>query len=260
MRLSHRLVWVKGCGSSVLSGCFTVGCAVLCCAALCLHHAGVETLGGKYELHDLVQLDAHTAGVIVGIDKDTARVLTNQSTLQKNDIRLCRVSVGSSTEAHCFLLCSVVPCLAWVKVCFWGLPRLFCFLSWLWPLSLAEPWPKCVQPRAGTRSGYADFLQTTREQSERRYVPASPPSPDPAPIGLCLLQKNGCCHLQGNMRVLCCVLCAAGDRHCSQAAGQQGIHHRHVQQHRQRGGLCHGRGRRSSSSQSGGGRQEGEGR
>jgi transcription elongation factor len=52
---------------------------------------GVETLGGKYELHDLVQLDAHTAGVIVGIDKDTARVLTNQSTLQKNDIRLCRV-------------------------------------------------------------------------------------------------------------------------------------------------------------------------
>lgn len=37
-------------------------------------------------------LDANTAGVIVGIDKDTARVLTNQSTLQKNDIRLCRVS------------------------------------------------------------------------------------------------------------------------------------------------------------------------
>jgi transcription elongation factor len=54
--------------------------------------SGVETLGGKYELHDLVQLDAHTAGVIVGIDKDTARVLTNQSTLQNNDIRLCRVS------------------------------------------------------------------------------------------------------------------------------------------------------------------------
>jgi transcription elongation factor len=63
---------------------------VLCCAVLC---SGVETLGGKYELHDLVQLDAHTAGVIVGIDKDTARVLTNQSTLQKNDIRLCRVSI-----------------------------------------------------------------------------------------------------------------------------------------------------------------------
>jgi hypothetical protein len=40
----------------------------------------------------LVQLDAHTAGVIVGIDKDTARVLTNQSTLQKNDIRYCKVS------------------------------------------------------------------------------------------------------------------------------------------------------------------------
>jgi hypothetical protein len=57
-------------------------------------HAGVETLGGKYELHDLVQLDAHTAGIIVGINKDTARVLTNQSTLQKNDIRLCRVGAG----------------------------------------------------------------------------------------------------------------------------------------------------------------------
>lgn len=63
-----------------------------------LYCPGVETLGGKYELHDLVQLDAHTAGVIVGIDKDTARVLTNQSTLQKNDIRLCRVS-GSAV--HC---------------------------------------------------------------------------------------------------------------------------------------------------------------
>jgi transcription elongation factor len=27
--------------------------------------AGTETLGGKYELHDLVQLDANTAGVTV---------------------------------------------------------------------------------------------------------------------------------------------------------------------------------------------------
>jgi len=75
--------------------CAVLCCAVLCCAVLCC--PGVETLGGKYELHDLVQLDAHTAGVIVGIDKDTARVLTNQSTLQKNDIRLCRVS-GSAVR------------------------------------------------------------------------------------------------------------------------------------------------------------------
>ncbi len=71
----------------------------MCCAALCvLRSTGVETLGGKYELHDLVQLDAHTAGVIVGIDKDTARVLTNQSTLQKNDIRLCRVSAARAPD------------------------------------------------------------------------------------------------------------------------------------------------------------------
>lgn len=68
---------------------------LLCCVS---RTSGVETLGGKYELHDLVQLDAHTAGVIVGIDKDTARVLTNQSTLQKNDIRYCKVS---GTRAGC---------------------------------------------------------------------------------------------------------------------------------------------------------------
>lgn len=70
---------------------------MLCYAVLC---SGVETLGGKYELHDLVQLDAHTAGVIVGIDKDTARVLTNQSTLQKNDIRLCRVRTHQLQQQH----------------------------------------------------------------------------------------------------------------------------------------------------------------
>lgn len=48
-------------------------------------------LGGKYELHDLVQLDANTAGVIIGIDKDYARVLTNSSTIAKPDVRMCKV-------------------------------------------------------------------------------------------------------------------------------------------------------------------------
>lgn len=55
--------------------------------------AGIETLGGKYELHDLVQIDANTAGVIIGIEKDVARVLTNSSTMQNADIRMCRVCV-----------------------------------------------------------------------------------------------------------------------------------------------------------------------
>ena len=71
---------------------FKLVCCCACGVLLCVCMSGVETLGGKYELHDLVQLDAHTAGVIISIDKDTARVLTNQSTLQKNDVRLCRVS------------------------------------------------------------------------------------------------------------------------------------------------------------------------
>ncbi|KAF8065846.1 SPT5 [Scenedesmus sp. PABB004] len=53
---------------------------------------GIESLGGKYELHDLVALDANTAGVIIAIDKDTARVLTNASTPAKQDVRLCRES------------------------------------------------------------------------------------------------------------------------------------------------------------------------
>jgi hypothetical protein len=87
-----------------------------CC---CLLHtyisAGVETLGGKYELHDLVQLDTHTAGIIVGINNDTARVLTNQSTLQKNEFRMCRVrdTLGCchDTDVHCTVLyCTVLHC------------------------------------------------------------------------------------------------------------------------------------------------------
>ncbi len=52
---------------------------------------GIETLGGKYELHDLVQLDAHTAGVIIAIEADSARVLTSASTAARQDVRLCKV-------------------------------------------------------------------------------------------------------------------------------------------------------------------------
>lgn len=61
-----------------------------CCVAV-----GIETLGGKYELHDLVQLDANTAGVIIAIEKEVARVLTNNSTPTQPDVRICRVGFAS---------------------------------------------------------------------------------------------------------------------------------------------------------------------
>ncbi|KAK9811747.1 hypothetical protein WJX72_009461 [[Myrmecia] bisecta] len=51
---------------------------------------GLDTFG-QYELHDLVVLDQQTAGIIVAVDKDTCRVLTNQGTPEKPDIRLCRL-------------------------------------------------------------------------------------------------------------------------------------------------------------------------
>jgi hypothetical protein len=38
-----------------------------------------------------VQLDSNLAGVIVAIDKDCARVLSNQSTIAKPDVRTCKV-------------------------------------------------------------------------------------------------------------------------------------------------------------------------
>ena len=34
---------------------------------------------GEYELHDLAVLDHSTTGMIIAIDKDTCRVLTNQA-------------------------------------------------------------------------------------------------------------------------------------------------------------------------------------
>lgn len=46
---------------------------------------------GDYELFDLVVLDAQTVGVIIGVDKDSCRVLTNQGRPDSPDIRICRL-------------------------------------------------------------------------------------------------------------------------------------------------------------------------
>jgi transcription elongation factor SPT5 len=50
---------------------------------------GVEVLG-SYNLHDLVQLDNNTAGVIFKIEREAARVLTSNGTLERPEIRVCR--------------------------------------------------------------------------------------------------------------------------------------------------------------------------
>jgi transcription elongation factor SPT5 len=46
---------------------------------------------GDYELFDLVSLDPTTVGVIVGVDKDSCRVMTNQGRPDKPDVRICRL-------------------------------------------------------------------------------------------------------------------------------------------------------------------------
>lgn len=46
---------------------------------------------GEYDLFDFVALDASTVGVIVGVDKDSCRVLTNQGRPERADIRICRL-------------------------------------------------------------------------------------------------------------------------------------------------------------------------
>lgn len=46
---------------------------------------------GDYDLFDLVVLDPQTVGVIVGVDKDSCRVLTNQGRPEAPDIRICRL-------------------------------------------------------------------------------------------------------------------------------------------------------------------------
>ncbi|KAG2448985.1 hypothetical protein HYH02_005739 [Chlamydomonas schloesseri] len=52
--------------------------------------SGIEMLG-EYQLHDLVQINQNTAGVIVKIEKDAARVLTSNGTPDQPDVRLCRL-------------------------------------------------------------------------------------------------------------------------------------------------------------------------
>lgn len=46
---------------------------------------------GDYELFDLVVLDAQTVGVIVGVNKDSCRVLTNQGRPDAPDVQVCRL-------------------------------------------------------------------------------------------------------------------------------------------------------------------------
>ncbi|KXZ44189.1 hypothetical protein GPECTOR_71g550 [Gonium pectorale] len=53
--------------------------------------SGIEMLG-EYQLHDLVQLNQGTAGVVVKIEKDAARVLTNNGNPDQPDVRLCRLT------------------------------------------------------------------------------------------------------------------------------------------------------------------------
>lgn len=45
---------------------------------------------GEYELHNLVVLDQTTVGVIVAIEADSARVLTNQGAGTTPDVRVCK--------------------------------------------------------------------------------------------------------------------------------------------------------------------------
>ncbi|GAB4821977.1 hypothetical protein N2152v2_009023 [Parachlorella kessleri] len=52
--------------------------------------SSADTLAG-YELHDLVALDNQTFGVIVGVEKEACRVLTNQGRPEKPDVRVCRL-------------------------------------------------------------------------------------------------------------------------------------------------------------------------
>ncbi len=59
-------------------------------ALLCPLPLAAYRLAG-YELHDLVSLDNQTFGVIVGVEKEACRVLTNQGRPEKPDVRVCRL-------------------------------------------------------------------------------------------------------------------------------------------------------------------------
>lgn len=53
--------------------------------------SAVDSLGG-YEMHDLVVLDNATVGVVINVEQDALRVLTNQGRPDKPDIRVCRLA------------------------------------------------------------------------------------------------------------------------------------------------------------------------
>jgi hypothetical protein len=57
-------------------------------------------MGDKYALHDLVQLDASTAGVIIAVERGAARVLTNQGSATAPDVRVCKVRGGGAGARH----------------------------------------------------------------------------------------------------------------------------------------------------------------
>ena len=46
---------------------------------------------GPYDLHDLVVLDQATVGVLVEISKDACKVLTNQGSVERPELRTCRL-------------------------------------------------------------------------------------------------------------------------------------------------------------------------
>lgn len=46
---------------------------------------------GDYDLFDLVVLDSQTVGVIIGVDKDSCKILTNQGRPDAPDVRTCRL-------------------------------------------------------------------------------------------------------------------------------------------------------------------------
>lgn len=50
----------------------------------------LESLG-DYELFDLVLLDQHTVGVIIDVSQDSCRVLTNQGSADRPEIKVCRL-------------------------------------------------------------------------------------------------------------------------------------------------------------------------
>ena len=68
--------------------------------AAAVQSMGVDLLGGQYQLHDFVQLDEKTVGIVLEVKSSTAAlVLTNQGTTDQPDIRTCKVGgLGLGTE------------------------------------------------------------------------------------------------------------------------------------------------------------------